>query len=177
MIHTEIQHQGAQKIWAAAAAAGETHLMTLTSLANAAARQGVYADLGIPREGGGNFKFGLRYAAELQVSMNVAPVAGATIELWWAPSHNATTFPGGASGTDAAYTGLGGGGALADSKLQLLLVGALILDATVVTQRQHFIFTPPARYGSPIVVNLGGQAFDAGTAHRVTLTELLKESG
>ena len=128
----------------------------LTSLANGAARQGVKVDLGALRA--------TRQDATLRIELDVAAASGATVSLWWAPSPSGTAGtanPGGVSGTDAAYTGTAGD-SLADSIQQLQWVGALVCtsDADTVIQQQTFSFAPLSRYGSPVVYNTSGQAFE-----------------
>ncbi len=78
----------------------QTHQIDLTSLADAAARQGAKADLTAAR--GPNF---MVFAG---IEADVAPTAGELIEIYWAESPHATAGnanPGGTSGADAAYTG------------------------------------------------------------------------
>lgn len=131
-----------------------THQIDLTSLANAAARQGAKADLGATRSE--------KYAVTLCVEMAVAPASGVTIDLYWAASLHATAGtanPGGCTGTDAAYSGTAGD-SLDDSLMQLTFIGSLILtaDATAVLQFQTFMLSLQHRYGMPVVDNNGGQA-------------------
>ncbi len=130
--------------------------ITLAALANGAARQGVKVDLGATRAA--------RYAVTLRPELDVAPASGAVITLHWAPSESAvagTANPGGVSGTDAAYTGTAGD-ALADSIKQLDEIGPLVCtsDAATVVQQQTWFYFPPCRYGSPVVWNQSGQAFE-----------------
>ncbi len=130
--------------------------ITLVSLGSGAARQGVKADLGATRA--------RDYDVTLRVEFDVAPTSGDEVSLWWASSVSGTAGtanPGGVSGTDAAYTGTGGD-SLADSILQLRLIGVLICtaDAAVVVQQQTFRFDPRARYGSIVVFNEADQAFE-----------------
>ena len=130
--------------------------ITLATLANAAARQGVKADLGATRAA--------RYGVTLRPELDVAPASGAVIGLYWAASEAAaagTANPGGVSGADAAYTGTAGD-SIADSLQQLDLIGALVCtsDLATVVQQQTWIYEPPTRYGSPVVFNQSGQAFE-----------------
>lgn len=133
-----------------------THQITLATLANGAARQGVKVDLGATRAA--------RYAVTLRPELDVAPVSSSPINLYWAPSESGTAGvanPGGVSGADAAYTGTTGD-SIADSLFQLDLIGALLVtsDLATVVQQQTWIYEPPTRYGSPVVYNLSGQAFE-----------------
>ena len=149
-----------------------THQIDLTSLADAAARQGAKADLGATRA--------QRFAVTLCVEMAVAPVSKTTVALYWAASPHATAAtmnPGGCSGADAAYTGTAGD-SMDDSLMQLIFIGNLILtaDATTVLQSQTFILFPPHRYGMPVVDNNGGQAMHSDAVECfVSLTPLIDE--
>lgn len=128
-----------------------THDLDLTELLFTAARQGVKADLGATRAA--------KYAITLSVEFKAgeAPESGETVDLYWGPSGSVTAGTanqGGLAGTDAAYTGTAGD-SLADSLKQLIFIGSLILTVEVAgtPQRQTFIFSPPTRYGQPVVVN------------------------
>jgi len=128
-----------------------THDLDLTDLLFTAARQGEKADLGATRA--------RRYAITLSVEFKTgeAPESGETVDLYWGPSGSGTAGTanqGGLAGTDAAYTGTAGD-SLADSLKQLDFIGSLILTVEVVgtPQRQTFVFSPPTRYGQPVVVN------------------------
>jgi len=132
-----------------------THQIDLTSIADAACRQGAKADLGDDRADSFLVLMALEYA--------VAPASGEVAELYWAESPSATAGnanPGGASGADAAYTGTAGD-SIADSVKQLTLIGTMVLtaDATAVVQYQTIgVLSPTMRYGMPVVKNEGGQA-------------------
>lgn len=133
-----------------------TDQITLAALPTLEARQGVKVDLGATRAS--------RVDVTLRVEHDVAPDSKKVASLWWAPSPSAvagTANPGGVSGTDAAYTGTAGD-TLADSILQLDLIGTLVCtsDAAPVVQQQTFTFFPKCRYGSPVVWNESNQAFE-----------------
>jgi len=161
-------------------ASGGDYAITLASLADGAGRCGVVGDLARHAAGlgaGGGKRWKRKYAVELQINMDVAPVAGTVVELWWSPSDDGESFQGGATGANAAYTGTTGG-TVAQSKVQMMLVGALPLtpDADTVVQRMVFVFRPPTRYGCPVVINLGGQALEGDdNSHRITFTPLIEE--
>ena len=128
-----------------------THDIDLTDLLFTAARQGEKADLGASRAP--------EYAITLSVEFKTgeAPESGETVDLYWGPSGSVTAGvanQGGLDGTDAAYTGTAGD-SLADSLKQLMFIGSIVLtaDAVGVPQRQTFVFSPPTRYGQPVVVN------------------------
>ncbi len=155
--------QGTGKVWKHA---GGDYAITLTGIANNAARQGIKGDLGAT--------FAPRWAVTLEINLDAAPTAGNVIELYWAPSHDNTTFPGGADGTNSAYKA----GEEDEWKKQLLLIGALVVtaDGDAVVQTQVLVFWPPARYGAPVVVNKSGQVFEGDDdAHRITFMPLIDE--
>ncbi len=163
MANEVLLKQGASKTWKQS---GGDYAITLASLADGAARCGEKADLGAT--------FAARYAVTAELSLDVAPTAGNVIELYWAASHDNTTFPGGATGADAAYKA----GEEDEWKQQLLLIGCLLVtnDAEAVVQTQVFVLSPPTRYGCPVVVNKTGQALDeSSTSHQITITPLIDE--
>lgn len=133
-----------------------THQIDLTSIASTAAHQGAKADLGATRAA--------LYAVTVGIEYDVAPTSGNVCSVWWAPSPSGTAGtanPGGCTGADAAYTGTAGD-SLADSILQLSLIGNLVCtsDAATVVQFQTFLFSPELRYGSPVVYNEADQALE-----------------
>lgn len=150
-----------------------TDQIDLTSLASGAARQGAKKDLGDPR--------GAVYGVTLGIEMDVAPTSGDIVSLWWAASVSAvagTANPGGVSGADAAYTG-SAGDSLADSILQLTLIGALpaTSDADTVIQIKTWLFSPESRYGTPVVYNETDQAFEGDAVEMfITFTPIYDES-
>ena len=143
---------------------GGDAVITLTSLANAAARQGAKLSLGAFWDQVWDVLF--------TSSVAVSAVAGNLIEIWWASSTSATAGtdnPGSTTGADAALA------TPAEYKFQLLFVGGLYLTAAATTgiQRQKFTLRPPARYGMPVIVNSSGQAL-GGTAgdHEFRMTPI-----
>lgn len=129
-----------------------TAQIDLTSLAAGAARQGDKVDLGATRAA--------RYKVYLGFEFDVAPAAGARVEVYlsWSASGTAGTGnAGGASGADGAYKA----GEVDEWKKQLDYVGDLVAtaDAATTVQRQ-FIGTIEAaqRYVSPVIVNEADQA-------------------
>ena len=163
MANEVLVKQGTAITWKAV---GGDNGMTFASLANNAGRCGVKADLGAT--------FASHYAVVAEFNLDVAPTAGNTIEIYWAPSHDNTTLPGGATGTDAAYKT----GEEDEWKKQLLLVGVVVVtaDADTVVQTEMLVFSPPARYGCPVVINKTGQAFEGDDdSHQLTLIPLVDE--
>ena len=130
--------------------------ITLVGVATAEARSGVKVDLGATRAA--------VYAVTLRVELDVAAASGAVVSLWWAPSPSGTAGtanPGGVAGTDADYTGTGAD-VVGDAIKQCTLIGNLVCtsDAATTVQQQTFMFSPEERYGSPVVYNMSGQAFE-----------------
>ena len=85
-----------------------------------------------------------------------APVAGGTIDIYWAASLSstaATANPGGTTGSSGGYTGTAGS-TLAESLLQLDFIGQLVVtnDAQVLLQTT-FMVELPTQYGNLVVVN------------------------
>lgn len=125
----------------------QTHQLDLTSLGSGAARQGVKADLGATRA--------RQYAVMVAFEFTGAPTAGTTVNIYWSSSPSATAGTantGGASGTDAAYKY----GEEDEWVKQLDFLGSLVAtnDASTTVQKQVVaIFTPPQRYGMPVVHN------------------------
>lgn len=151
---------------------GGTYTITLASLAAAAARQGVKGDLGAKRA--------VRWSVRVAINMDVAPVNGAVVEIYWSSSSSATAGTdnaGGCSGADAAYTG-SAGGLVAQTKYQLQMIGVMPMtaDADTVVQVMEFAFYPLSRYGMPVVVNSTAQAFEGDEdSHCLTFTPLNEE--
>jgi hypothetical protein len=177
MVNEILVKSGTPKVWADATDyAGDggtrTHQIDLTSLANAAARQGAKADLGATRA--------KQYAATVCIEMAIAPASKAAIDIYWAASPHATAAtlnPGGCSGADAAYTGTAGD-SLDDSLMQLMYLGSISLtaDATTLLQTQTFTLFPQHRYGMPVIDNNGGQALVADAVEMfVSLTPIIPE--
>jgi hypothetical protein len=128
---------------------GGDFALILTSLANAAARQGAKGDLGA--------FWAQRWAVLLTTSLAVAGTNGNAVEIYWAASFSSvagTDNPGGASGADASF------GTPAEYKLQLLSIGSLAIVNNAGTGIQKYVteFCPPTRYGMPVIVNSSGQA-------------------
>lgn len=150
---------------------GGDYVITLTSLAAGAARQGVKGDLGATRA--------IRWSVRVQLDFEVAPVAGAPVEIWWSSSSSgtaATDNTGGASGADAAYIGYADG-SVAAGKQQLQLIGVMPAapNADDVLNIAEFSFYPLSRYGMPVVVNGTAQAFhDTAANFILTFTPMLE---
>lgn len=149
---------GTLKTWKSS---GGDALLTLTSVANAACRQGAKLDLGATRSE--------YYDVYMNVEIAATPTAGNTIDVYWAPSASATAGtdnPANASGADAAYTGYSSN---ADASLpQLQFVGSHVCttQATATVQKSYVgRFSPAQRYGSPIVRNGSGVALHSAATN------------
>ena len=146
-----LQKTGTRKTWKAS---GGDAAITLAGLANNAGRQGVKLDLGATRAA--------QYAVRVTFGFAVAPTAGNVVEVYWSASSSvtaATDNDGAATGADAAYPT---SGTLDDVKKQLMLLGCLTDYNSTAEQTQTIgRFSPPERYGMPVVVNKSGQAFQA----------------
>jgi hypothetical protein len=132
-----------------------THQLDLTSIADGAAREGAKADLGATRAAA--------YSVHVGFEVDVAPTAGNPISVYWSSSYSSTAGTGnagGAAGADQAYKA----GEEAEWAKQLILIGVLACtnDAATTVQRQciNNCFSPPERYGMPIVLNGSGQALE-----------------
>lgn len=132
----------------------ENYQLDLTSLASGSARMGAKGDFGENRAG--------MYAVFLRwESDGSAPTAGGAVDVYWSPSISATAAndnPGGVTGSDGAWPA---DGAEDEWALQLNLIGSLIVTndaSTVMIQCINPAWSPPTRYGSPVVDNNTSQA-------------------
>jgi hypothetical protein len=142
-------------------------LITLTSLANAAGRQGAKSATLV------DGTKGLPELLEIlfQSAVTSAAANGKAIELYIGESDDATAGnanPGGLSGADGAWTNAG------ELRPQLNFVGALILSNATGTSVQVARFKywlPATAYISPAVYNDSGVAL-SGTAgnHKIVVT-------
>lgn len=148
------QAQGTPIVWGVPGAVlmglNVTKDMSLDALANGSARNGVFADLGAD--------FEQAYAVFILADTGTAPVAGTYVEVLFAQSHTSSSFPGKATGTDAAYSSTP---SVATNKQQ---IGGtpFVLNATADANTELIqfagIFYPAARYVGPVYFNGLGQA-------------------
>jgi hypothetical protein len=136
---------------------GGDKALTLTSLADNAARQGEYLDLGE--------SFAEVFGWRLTVKPAAAPIAGALVRVAMGFSPASTGFPAGLSGSD---------GALADPDVvfpQLMELRPLVLRSITDPQVIVGTFKPSARYVSPAAWLDGvGQALsDTGSDHKLEI--------
>lgn len=161
---------GTDLVWTSS---GGDHVITLTSLANGSYRQGAKGDFTAAR--------GRQFLVTVQIDSDATGAdAGGTAELWmsWSNSGTAATAnDGGASGSDAAYTGYSSNAA--DSVKQLQRIGELPMHevANSIQRIALGIITVPKRYGSPVILNNSGQAFgNTATDHRIEFHPIIDES-
>ncbi len=128
------------------------------ALTAAAARQSAKVDLGANRA--------REYSVMMSFELASDPAAGGSVRVYWSPSPDssaAVANGGGASGSDAAYSGYAAS-TLAEGLDNLINIGevntAIMNDADGVPQLEFVgVFPPPDRYGSLIVVNNTSVAF------------------
>lgn len=140
--------QGTAVIWGESGGSGVTKTLSLDALANGSGRMGASADLGATWDE--------EYAVYLEVETGTAPTAGNTVELYLACSYDNALWPGKVTGSDAAYPTT-----VVDNKKQLGVPAAILIasaDANTVLVQGPTIWRPQARYVTPVVVNLLGQA-------------------
>lgn len=140
---------------------GGSAVITMTSVANNAARQSDKCDFGVTRA--------RVYKVIAEVELAATPTAGNEIELWLGPSSSATAGTdnlGGLGGSDAAYSGYSSN--LDASIKQLLYIGSLICTAQATTTVQKGfvgIVVVPQRYASLVVYNKSGAAFHSSATN------------
>ena len=138
-------------------AAGD-EIITLTSLADAAARQGEEHDFGA--------LWPPLVRIELETIVAVGPTAGVPINVYWASSQDGADYDGEMGAADAAVADI-------NQLLRCHFVGVLAADNDTATIRGSWVFPLPARYGLPIVENKSGQALSAVAAsHHVKVTPI-----
>ncbi|KKL45002.1 hypothetical protein LCGC14_2360040 [marine sediment metagenome] len=146
-----------------------TDQIDVTSLAAAAARQGVKKDLGAVRS--------MLYDVRINFQPAADPTAGGSVDVYWSPSQSGTADIGNVghcTGADAAYAAVAGL-TLAELLAALHFVGsapvAIQNDADGVQSVHVGMFSPTARYGSPVIVNSCSQAFDGDAIEFALLFE------
>ena len=153
-----LQKQDTTITWTSA---GGDEVLTLTSLADGAGRQGDEHD------------FGATYAAlvrvELTLDFNVAPTAGNFVDVYWSSSSDGTSYDGECTGSDAAYDD--------ENKMKRLhWIGSLVCTNDTDPQRRSWMFYMPSRYGVPVISNRSGQALTAtGTDQILDVTPIIDE--
>lgn len=150
------QTQGTSIVWTSS---GGDAVLTLTNLASGDGRMGEEHDFGAT--------FPELVRIELLLDFNVAPTAGAVVDVYWSSSVDGTNYDGECTGADAAYN-------TEADMMRLHYVGSLAASNDTDPQRASWLFRLPARYGLPVVNNQSGQALTAtGTDQVVTVTPLV----
>lgn len=140
------QKLGTARTWKAS---GGDAALTLTGLASGSARQGQSLDLGAT--------FAREYGYRLKTAFGSSPTGGTLLRLFLGFSADNSNWPGGLSGSDAAYSD-------ADDLRNLAELAPLVADADTAAQCVVGRFCPAGRYAAPVVYNdATGQAL-SGTA-------------
>lgn len=145
---------------------GGDKVLTLTSLANDAARQGDKSATLV------NGTYGMPEVLDVRLESAVGSAAtnGLEIELYIGESDNATAGddnPGNLTGADGSLSNPD------ELKSQLNVVGSLILSNARGTnvQKQRFRYRPVCPYIIPVVVNKSGQTLSATAGnHKLVIT-------
>jgi len=158
---------GTPIIWGDAGATGVTNTLTLNALANGSARMGAAVDLGAT-----TVNWFDEYLVELYVETGTAPVAGTSVDLYFACSRDNTNWPGKVTGSDGAYSSPTTNLRQLEGPVLTLVATA---DANTVLKQSPRIWRPRGRYVVPVLLNSLGQAIrNQGTASnngsRVILT-------
>lgn len=153
--------------WSAGSPTNAT--LTLSGVANGAARQSNKVDLGATRAARHALLGCVDFTGE-------TPTVGNTVDYYWAPSTSSTQGDAnvaGNSGADgAAPDGAIGGITLAEFLKMCIFIGSLVVHdggGSSVQNGWVGILESPTRYGQLIVVNNSGDAFEADDveAHQV----------
>ena len=146
--------QGTAIIWGEAGATGSSLTVTDTlsldgGIAADAGRMGASVDL--------TADWDREYLLYAQIESGTAPTAGRVVQVFLAWSHDDTNWPGGVTGSDAAYKA----GEEDEWKKQLgppLLNVVATNDANTIQRQNPVIIIPRARYVVPVVINKWDQA-------------------
>ena len=148
---------GTAVIWGEAGASGVTHTLTFEALASGAARMGAVADLGTPAED--------EYLVMLIIETGTAPTAGGTVDLYLGCSDSTARYPGGLTGSDAAWPGDGDEDQWAKQLGPPVVQLVATNDGNTVQIQNAVIWRPSGRYVIPVVDNNMDQAVrDEATA-------------
>lgn len=150
-----LQKPGTQINWGSAG--GETEAMTLANLANGAVREGEEHDFGATHA--------MRWRLFYKVDFAVAPTAGEVVEIYFAWSHDGTSYDGDHGGADAA-------GAVADLP-NMKLVHVHVCKNNTDNQWSGGIMFVETRWGAPAVYNNSGQALTNAAADQELILEPL----
>lgn len=148
--------------------------LTLSAVANGAGRQSDKCDLGANRAAAYALHGCVDYTGE-------TPTATGRTDYYWVPSNSGTQGTGnvaGNSGADgAAPDGALGSITLAEFLKQCVFIGSLCThDGAVVQNGFVGVLCPPSRYGQLVVVNNGGDAYEADDVeNHQTLTPIIDD--
>lgn len=155
---------GTPKKWTSS---GGDHVLTFTSVANAAGRAGDKCSTNDILDATKGLAEVLEVFASCKVQ--VAPTAGLTVDVYLAFSDSSTAGtnnPGNLSGADAVLSNV-------DVLPLLVFVGSIVLSNSIGTgvQQARFLLQPQDQFLIPVLVNNSGQTASAtGTDAFVTIT-------
>lgn len=141
--------QGTPIIWGEFGASGVTNTLSLDALASTQARMGASVDLGA--------NWNRTYLVQIIIETGTAPTAATTVDVYLACSRDNSTWPGGVTGSDAAYKT----GEEAEWAKQLGGMATQLVatnDGNTTQVQQPRLWTPKGRYVAPVVHNQLGQA-------------------
>lgn len=158
---------GAPVVWAPS---GGDQTLTLTSLANGAAREGPKVDFA-----SGTYGLPEALLIRLETAVASAATAGTTIEVYLGFSTSTTAGtdnPANLSGTDASLSNPD------ELKYQAVLAGVLVLSNAMGTsvQKTYLWARPLARAVIPLVINKSGQALSSTASdHKLVITPYYRQ--
>ncbi len=136
-------------------------VMDFDAMGTGAGWQSAKADLGYP--------WAAEYACFgiVDYGGETAPPTGTTVDYYWAPSTSATPGTGNiyanSGGNAAALDGATAAATLVEFVAQCIPIGSLVLSTDAVVQNGYVgILSPPTQWGQLILVNNGGDNFEAG---------------
>lgn len=148
---------GTAVVWGEAGASGVTLTLTIDALASGSARMGAVCDLGATWDP--------EQTVIIAIESGTAPTAGGTVDLYLPSTHSTSYYPGGTTGSDAAWPSDG------NEDEWAVQLGAPILslvatnDGTTLQTQGGRVWCPPARYVVAVADNNMSQAVrDEATA-------------
>lgn len=145
-----MNEQGTAVIWGEAGAAGVTKTLTFEALASGSGRMGASADLGADWD--------QEYILEARIESGTAPTAGGAIDIYLAWSTDNSNWPGGVSGSDAAWPADGNEDEWAKQLGPPAISVIATNDGTTIQKQNARVIRPKARYVTPVVDNNWDQA-------------------
>lgn len=141
---------GTAVIWGEAGASGVTLTLTFEALAAGSARMGAVADLGA--------QFESEYLLMLIIESGTAPTAGGLMDLYMVSTDATSRYPGGVTGSDAAWPSDGDEDQWAKQLGAPVISLAATNDANTIQVSNAVIWRPAGRYVVPVVDNNWDQA-------------------